>query len=479
MKRPSRGAPYPSSDAEGNTPEAFTDDLPNELRVQIVYIMKRAIGVRADRAWEVLHERVAEEHGRFKLADGHTALDRCVNFLLQSPSVDHALDLIDASFRFIEVWVPTLSPHERPGYEIRASVSDSIEKLNERFRQAGVGYRFEGMIVRVDSELIHSEVIRPALRFLHQSGFEGPREEFLRAHAGNVTRGPATSVASYNQQRGLRTVRPCPRPTPGTGRLPPARDRRQRSRRLAVPGCAVRNFDSPSRYASADTSPDAEEVRYAPHAHDTAHRSAADATRDHPFGCASPEALACSWNAQEAAAMTLRHRPTQASAHGPTTAATRHRHHRGTRSDEGDNSRGPAHAGPHSSSRIHHRPRATVHAADSNKLRSPASRSPFRGRRSDDQDVGRGQSWKPQNDSPVSASTPTAPNATGRSATSTTPWHEWRLPGRKEQLTLTTYPRLARVATRGWSRTRRTGAAARPRGGVSRRRAAPNRSRCG
>ena len=55
--------------------------------------------------------------------------------------------------------------------------------MNERFLRAGVGYQFEnGIVVRVDSELIHSEVVRPALLYLHQKGFEGPCEEFLRAH---------------------------------------------------------------------------------------------------------------------------------------------------------------------------------------------------------------------------------------------------------------------------------------------------------
>ena len=47
-----------------------------------------------------------------------------------------------------------------------------------------MGYRFEaGKLIRVDSELLHSEVVRPALGFLHQTGFEGPRAEFLKAYA--------------------------------------------------------------------------------------------------------------------------------------------------------------------------------------------------------------------------------------------------------------------------------------------------------
>jgi len=37
-------------------------------------------------------------------------------------------------------------------------------------------------IVRVDSDLIHSQVVQPTLRFLSQQGFEGPNEEFLNAN---------------------------------------------------------------------------------------------------------------------------------------------------------------------------------------------------------------------------------------------------------------------------------------------------------
>ena len=59
----------------------------------------------------------------------------------------------------------------------------AIGELNERFRRASVGYRFEtGKLIRLDSEFLHSEVVRPAMHFLQQRGFEGPRAEFLKAH---------------------------------------------------------------------------------------------------------------------------------------------------------------------------------------------------------------------------------------------------------------------------------------------------------
>ncbi len=96
---------------------------------------------------------------------------RCAKYLLKSPSVGQALDLIEVVFRYIDKTVQ------------RYTADKAINELNERFRRAGVGYQFEnGKIFRVDSELIHSEVVRPALRYLQEEGFEGPREEFMLAH---------------------------------------------------------------------------------------------------------------------------------------------------------------------------------------------------------------------------------------------------------------------------------------------------------
>ena len=47
-----------------------------------------------------------------------------------------------------------------------------------------MGYRFEkGKIFRIDSKLVHSEVVKPALQYLHTPSFEGPCEEFINAYA--------------------------------------------------------------------------------------------------------------------------------------------------------------------------------------------------------------------------------------------------------------------------------------------------------
>ena len=73
---------------------------------------------------------------------------------------------------------------ERAQRGIRETADEAIKELNVRFKLAGVGYQFEdGYILRIDSELIHTEIVKPALQYLNEEGFEGPRDEFIRAHA--------------------------------------------------------------------------------------------------------------------------------------------------------------------------------------------------------------------------------------------------------------------------------------------------------
>ena len=47
-----------------------------------------------------------------------------------------------------------------------------------------MGYRFEnGKVFPIDSDLIHSEIVKPALQYLLIPGFEGPCDEFMNAYA--------------------------------------------------------------------------------------------------------------------------------------------------------------------------------------------------------------------------------------------------------------------------------------------------------
>ena len=171
--------------AEGNVPDVYVyDELPDELRVQIVYIWREAVGLDNRNAWTTIHNVFAREHGVMELEVGNAARTRCERYLSTESWVDGVLDILEISFRCIEFQFPRLRDYQRQAFGMTITPKDAVQELNERFRQAGVGYRFEsGKIVRIDSELIHSEVVQPALGYLQQRGFEGPRDEFLKAHA--------------------------------------------------------------------------------------------------------------------------------------------------------------------------------------------------------------------------------------------------------------------------------------------------------
>ena len=66
---------------------------------------------------------------------------------------------------------------------VKMNRRDAISTLKQRLKEAGVGYQVEsGQIIRVDNQLFHSEVMKPALRFISTKGFEGANDEFLQAH---------------------------------------------------------------------------------------------------------------------------------------------------------------------------------------------------------------------------------------------------------------------------------------------------------
>ena len=171
------------------------DDLPESFRVQVVHILKDAIGrYQVDRwglsdpspvnqAWEEIYKIMVRELGRLRLHDGSANPEQaCLNFILTEDDTDHVLDIIELSVVVIDRVI-----REQQSYRLEAGIEqdadDAIEELNQRFSQHGLGFRYEnGRIVRVDSEYIHSEAVKPALTLLNTEGFDGAFEEFLRAH---------------------------------------------------------------------------------------------------------------------------------------------------------------------------------------------------------------------------------------------------------------------------------------------------------
>jgi hypothetical protein len=68
-------------------------------------------------------------------------------------------------------------------YDPEPVVEEAIRVINARLKEHGIGYEYlNDEIVRVDSALIHEEVVRPALQLLLKPDYAGAEAEFLRAH---------------------------------------------------------------------------------------------------------------------------------------------------------------------------------------------------------------------------------------------------------------------------------------------------------
>ena len=171
-------------------PYQYTD-LPVPFRIQVIHIWDSATGdieqpdAKFSRAfWEKVHSTVAREMGKFHLNPRRniSPYNNCVEFLL-SCSTDEALDIIECSFHFIDKACRGLSLYQRQMNSITQDPDSAIEELNYRFREHRIGYQFEGgQLIRIDSQYIHEEAIKPAIVLLHEQSFKGAEEEFLKAH---------------------------------------------------------------------------------------------------------------------------------------------------------------------------------------------------------------------------------------------------------------------------------------------------------
>jgi hypothetical protein len=183
----------------GDIPDVYTyEDLPNALSVQIVHIWTDALGNNknyCDRygcgpnvkaAYKFIVDTLCREYGIFELPTAKKYQDRMylnelVDYLLQVDDVEKQLDIVELSFRYINEF--TRGYNYLSKQNASGSADDAIDELNDRFKEHGIGFQFvEGEILRVDSELIHSEAVKPALRLLNEKNYHGAQQEFLSAY---------------------------------------------------------------------------------------------------------------------------------------------------------------------------------------------------------------------------------------------------------------------------------------------------------
>ena len=167
----------------GEVPDVYQyETIPQELRVQVIHTLRDALGEGSDAdPYKFIHEILCREYGKFTLGESYDSDEASViRFFLQTKETEKAIDVIELTFQYIDRYV---RENARYFYAQKLTPDQAIEDLNQRFLEHGVGYQYEsGFIVRVDSHLIHAEVVRPALTMLSNPMYKGANAEFLSAH---------------------------------------------------------------------------------------------------------------------------------------------------------------------------------------------------------------------------------------------------------------------------------------------------------
>jgi len=177
------------------------DKLSHKLKIQIFHIWSkffRQQNIREDfsnRIFEEIDEILCEEHGLKKLwhppfngglyISGaiYSSEEKIEKFIEGTPEIEKQLDAIELLFYFIENIYEVNKNFHGIYNQLLYAPQQAIEDLNHRFKENGVGYEFSnGKIIRVDTQLLHNEIIRPALNLLNNNLFKNANDEYLSAH---------------------------------------------------------------------------------------------------------------------------------------------------------------------------------------------------------------------------------------------------------------------------------------------------------
>lgn len=174
----------------GELPDVYQyEDINNTFRVQVVHIIRDAFGKDkyghndASAAFKFIHKTLCKEYGVFSLKENEQYdINAIFNYFLEIKDYEKALDIIELSFKVINKIVRS-GNYQYNTNDVELSSDDAIDELNERFKEHGIGYQFESNeLIRIDSQVIHSEIVKPVLTILHHKIYSGANEEFLKAH---------------------------------------------------------------------------------------------------------------------------------------------------------------------------------------------------------------------------------------------------------------------------------------------------------
>lgn len=183
-----------AAERAGQPVELGYDVLPDFLRKQISMAWSSGIGRYypgykyeddpppcANPLWSLMYNTMKNLSEPFQAySEQKSEYESCASFLLKHNDVDECLDIIEISCRIL-----TRTAEKKIECGDRGATTDAIstiEHINDCFIREGVGYQFSGgYIVKIGSEIVHSEVVQPALGLLVGEIFKEANADFMDA----------------------------------------------------------------------------------------------------------------------------------------------------------------------------------------------------------------------------------------------------------------------------------------------------------
>ncbi|WP_339499544.1 STM4504/CBY_0614 family protein [Pseudomonas canadensis] len=175
-------------------PDVYTyDSFSDNFRVQLSMLIDDLLGDSdayertrgANEAYNTIVSLLKKEYGVRSLSviRYSSAYAELHYFIDNEPTVDKCLDAVELSYRIGDL--VARKPQYYPTFKTDAHdyVDSCITELNARFKEAGYGYELVEMaLMRIDSEFMHIEAVKPAIQLLNFDGFEAARIEFFGAY---------------------------------------------------------------------------------------------------------------------------------------------------------------------------------------------------------------------------------------------------------------------------------------------------------
>lgn len=173
----------------GEMPDIYQyTDIPASFRIQVIQIIMDTIGDErnhnsyTNEVYKNINKILCKEYGVFYLKNNSSSyFTNIYDTLMTESDYERCLDIIELSFQYIDI---NVRQQHWNFHDTNQTSDEAIDELNSRFKEIGLGYQFESNeLVRVDSQFVHSETVKPLLQLLgSDKKYSGTNNEFLSAH---------------------------------------------------------------------------------------------------------------------------------------------------------------------------------------------------------------------------------------------------------------------------------------------------------